>query len=289
MRIWRRSNTPSERELVGLADGSLRGQRRAEIESALESRPDLRSAVAAQRRVLEAIEHAATEPAPRALRARLALARPPARARRQRRTGGLIAAGTAGLAAVVAGIVVGVSGGGAVAQASVLPAAALSGRAPQHAVSQARTGSDALPGSMSARFHIRTGIALATGHRRPLRPVGWPKGDHGRLPAWIKPGGLRDRRRITAQAGRRGRPDRSRRIGPAHLQEPRRPGRHLDTPRPYVRAGGTAHGSTRAAEARLMARGRPHSLLRHRVRVAAASAELRWPDRAAQRSARRPR
>jgi anti-sigma factor RsiW len=165
MRIWRRPNTPSERELVGLADGSLRGQRRAEIESALESRPDLRSAVAAQRRVLEAIERADAEPAPHALRARLALARPPARARGQRRTGGLIAAGTAGLAAVVAGIVVGVSGGGAVAQASVLQAAALSSRAPQHAVSQARTGSDALPGvhvgSLSYPYWDRFGYRAA--------------------------------------------------------------------------------------------------------------------------------
>lgn len=168
MRIWRRPNTPSERELVGLADGSLRGQRRAEVERALESRPDLRSAVAAQRRVLQAIEQAADEPAPHALRARLALARPPAQARRQRRTAGLIAVGTAGLAAVVAGIVVALSGGGAVAQASVLQAAAVSTRAPQHAVSQARAGAEKLPGvhvgSLSYPYWDRFGFT-ATGVR----------------------------------------------------------------------------------------------------------------------------
>jgi anti-sigma factor RsiW len=168
MRILRRPNSPSERELVGLADGSLRGQRRAEVEKALENRPDLRSAVAAQRRVLQAIERVAAEPAPHALRARLALARPPAQARRQRRTAGLIAAGTAGLAAVVAGIVVAVSGGGAVAQASVLQAAAVSSRAAQHAVSQARTGTDELPGvhagSLSYPYWDRFGFK-ATGVR----------------------------------------------------------------------------------------------------------------------------
>ncbi len=146
MRISRHPGTPSKHELVGLADGSLRGQRRAEVERALETRPDLRAAVAAQRRVLQAIEHAATEPAPHALRARLALARPPARARGQRRTAALIAAGAAGLGAVVAGIVVGIGAGGAVAQASVLQAAAVSSRPPQHGVSQARSRSNDLPG-----------------------------------------------------------------------------------------------------------------------------------------------
>jgi len=79
MRIWNRSNAPTERDLVGLADGSLRGQRRADVEHALEDRADLRAAVAAQRSVLKAIEHAAGQDAPHALRARLALARPPDR------------------------------------------------------------------------------------------------------------------------------------------------------------------------------------------------------------------
>ena len=145
MRIWRRPGTPSETELVGLADGSLRGQRRAEVERALEDRPDLRAAVAAQRHVLEAIKHASAQPAPHALRARLALAHPPARPRAQRRTLGLAAAGT-GLAAAAAGIVVAVTGGTAVAQASVLQAAAVSNRVSEQTVGQPPLGSNSLPG-----------------------------------------------------------------------------------------------------------------------------------------------
>src|SRR5437588_5269628 len=138
MRIWRRSGTPSERELVGLADGSLRGQRRAEIERALDDHPQLRSAVAAQRRVLSAIEQAAAEPAPHALRARVALARPPSRRSAASRIVGLATAGSAALAAIAAAVIVGISSGGSVAQASVLQAALLSGRTAQHTVGQPR-------------------------------------------------------------------------------------------------------------------------------------------------------
>lgn len=134
MSILRRASTPSERELVGLADGSLRGQRRAEVEHAVDENPRLRAAVDAQRRVLKAIEHTATEPAPHALRARLALAHPPSRPKARNRVRGLAAVGTAALGAVAAGVIVGISSGGAVAQASVLQAARVSTRAPQLAV-----------------------------------------------------------------------------------------------------------------------------------------------------------
>ena len=146
MRIWRRSSTPSERDLVGLADGSLRGQRRAEIERSLDENPHLRDAVAAQRRVLKAIEHAAAEPAPHALRARLALARPPRRPAARGRMIGLTAAGTAALGAGVAAIVVGVSGGTAVARASVLQAALVSDRMPQMHVADPGRGAHVLDG-----------------------------------------------------------------------------------------------------------------------------------------------
>ena len=148
MKIRRRSATPTERDLVGLADGSLRGQRRAEVERALEEHPQLRSAVAAQRRVLRAIEHARSEPAPHALRARLALARPHTRrATAQRRLVGLVAAGTTavGVAAAAAGVVVAIGGGTAVARASVLQASLLTDRGPQVPVSVPQAGVDELP------------------------------------------------------------------------------------------------------------------------------------------------
>ena len=150
MRIWRRSTAPSERDLVGLADGSLRGQRRADVERALEDRPDLRSAVAAQKRVLTAIERAAGQEAPHALRARLALARPPARPRPQKRLAGLAAAGTAAVAGVVVGVIVAGSGGTALARASVLQAAVLSDRSPTQRVGEPKAGVESLPGVRSA-------------------------------------------------------------------------------------------------------------------------------------------
>lgn len=144
MSIWRRSSTPSERDLVGLADGSLRGQRRAEVERALADHPDLRSAVAAQRRVLEAVELAAAQDAPPALRARLALALPPVRPGTRRRIAGLTAS-VAAVAGAAAGVTVALTGGAAVAGASVLQASLLSNRAAQGQIGQRRGGAEALP------------------------------------------------------------------------------------------------------------------------------------------------
>jgi hypothetical protein len=145
MRIWRRSNAPTERDLLGLADGSLRGQRRADVERKLDDRPDLRSALAAQRRVLKAIEHAGAQEAPHALRARLALARPPARPRARTRIAGLAAAGSAGVAGVVVGVIVALSGSSAVALASVVRVASLTDRAPTRAVGEPSAGVESLP------------------------------------------------------------------------------------------------------------------------------------------------
>lgn len=149
MRIWRRSNAPTERDLVGLADGSLRGQRRADLEHALEERADLRAAVAAQRRVLKAIEHAAEQDAPHALRARLALARPPDRPRARKRVAGL-AAGSAAVAGAAAGVIVAVGGGSAVALASVVRVARVSDRAARQFVSEPKVGVESLPGVSAA-------------------------------------------------------------------------------------------------------------------------------------------
>ncbi len=70
---------PTERDLIALADGSLPATRRARVERAVADSPELQANLAAQRRALLAIHRAADEPAPAALRARLALARAPRR------------------------------------------------------------------------------------------------------------------------------------------------------------------------------------------------------------------
>jgi len=69
---------PTERDLTGLADGSLPAARRARVERAVAASPELQTDLAAQRRALTAVRHAAGQPAPAALRARLALAGAPA-------------------------------------------------------------------------------------------------------------------------------------------------------------------------------------------------------------------
>ncbi len=172
MRIWRRSSTPSERDLAGLADGSLRGQRRAEVERALADQPELRSAVAAQRRVLEAVQRAAGEDAPPALRARLALALPPARPRARRRIAGLTASMVAA-AGAAAGVTVALTGGAAVAGASVLQASLLTNRAPEGNIGQPRGGAEALPARPRRRAVLPVlGRPLRLPrHRSPLRPA----------------------------------------------------------------------------------------------------------------------
>lgn len=73
------SDVPTERDLVALADGSLPASRRVQVERAVAESPRLKAIVAAQRRALSAIEHAADEQAPPALRARLELQRGPSR------------------------------------------------------------------------------------------------------------------------------------------------------------------------------------------------------------------
>lgn len=116
---------PTERDLAALADGSLPAARRVKVERAVAASPKLQATVAAQRRALGAIDAAAGEQAPAALRARLELLRGPQR----RRLGSwaklprLVPAGAVAIAAVVAVLVVTLGGGVSaptVAQAAVL-------------------------------------------------------------------------------------------------------------------------------------------------------------------------
>lgn len=119
-----RDPTPTQRDLVGLADGSLPASRRVRVERAVAASPELRAIVAAQRRALSAVDQAASERAPHALRARLELMRAPDRARRRATLPRLVpAGGLAAVAAVVAALVLALGGGAGaptVAQAAVL-------------------------------------------------------------------------------------------------------------------------------------------------------------------------
>ncbi|MGI8411042.1 MAG: hypothetical protein ACR2LV_00730 [Solirubrobacteraceae bacterium] len=125
-----RKNVPTERDLVALADGSLPAARRARVERAVAASPELQADLAAQRRVLAAVHHAASESAPAALRARLALRRAPAHRppSTQRARRAFIGATVASAAAAIIAILV-IAGGPAGAP-SVVQAATLASRPP---------------------------------------------------------------------------------------------------------------------------------------------------------------
>lgn len=142
--MTRHRNQPTESELVALADGSLPASKRVQVERAVAASPHLQAIVAAQRRALVAIDDAASEQAPAALRARLELMGKPratrarARPRFAVRSLGLarfIPAGAVAVAAVVAVLVVTLGGGVSeptVAQASVLATRPAVAPAPTH-------------------------------------------------------------------------------------------------------------------------------------------------------------
>jgi anti-sigma factor RsiW len=128
--IFRRP-IPTERDLVALADGSLPAARRVRVERAVASSPELQAVLAAQRRALAAIDDAAVERAPHALRARLELTREPTRRHGTRTMPGLarlLPAG--GLAAALAAVAVVLTIGGGVQAPTVAQAAVLATRTP---------------------------------------------------------------------------------------------------------------------------------------------------------------
>ncbi len=142
---WRRHHTPTDRDLAAFADGSLPAARRGQVEQALSDSPRLRAAVAAQQRVLKAIDAAASERAPSSLRARVALAQPPARrSGPSRLTAALSTAVVAAGAAAVVAVVVVVGGG--TAGPTVAQAAVLTSRAPTAGVAEPVAEVHTLPG-----------------------------------------------------------------------------------------------------------------------------------------------
>lgn len=128
----RHREQPTESDLAALADGSLPAAKRVQVERAVAASPELQAIVASQRRALAAIDAAASERAPAALRARLELQRGPRERRARARprftipafgVARVIPAAAVAAVALVAVLVVTLGGGVSaptVAQASVL-------------------------------------------------------------------------------------------------------------------------------------------------------------------------
>ena len=144
-----RHKQPTERELAALADGSLPVRRRARLERAVASSPQLRAELAAERRVLKAIRGASGERAPTVLRARLELARDPDPRRRLPRFTTATAATAAVAVAAFAAAVVVTIGGGAAAP-TVATAASLATRAPVSVAGAAPNDHGVVPGVRAA-------------------------------------------------------------------------------------------------------------------------------------------
>jgi hypothetical protein len=118
-------------ELAALADGTLDSERRAEVEAALATSPDLAALLEEQKRALALVRNAGgAVDAPAALRARIASERRPARAPRRRlQLGvGLATAAAAALALFLA--LPGGAGGPSVAAAAELSTRPATGAAP---------------------------------------------------------------------------------------------------------------------------------------------------------------
>lgn len=185
--MFRRSQQPTERELAALADGSLPAAKRVRVEEAVAASPQLQAIVAAQRRALAAIDAAAGERAPAALRARVELMREPAgrQSTARFRLPRLVPAGALAAAAVVAALVITLGGGVSaptVAQAAVLANRPASAPAPPE---QPQTGTLArlkaagLPFPYWAdRFGFRAvGVRHDTLNGRPATTVFYRNGD----------------------------------------------------------------------------------------------------------------
>ncbi len=139
---------PSERELAALADGTLSARRRVQVERAVAASPELQAVVSAQRQALAAIDHAADERAPAALRARLELMREPRRSVPAKRAMRLLPVGALAAAAAAIALVLTLSGG--LSTPTVAQAAALAKRPAMTSAPAAAPGSVTLAGLKAA-------------------------------------------------------------------------------------------------------------------------------------------
>jgi hypothetical protein len=147
IRWRRRPGRPSESELAAFVDGRLPAERRAQVEEALSSSPKLQASVDAQQRVLSALDGAAGERAPTALRARLVLARPGDHEPARRRLGFLVTGAAVATAVAVGALVL---GGGGLVSPTVVQASLLSTRVAQSPVAKPPGDRGPLPGVRAA-------------------------------------------------------------------------------------------------------------------------------------------
>jgi hypothetical protein len=140
---------PTERDLAGLADGSLPVRRRARVERAVASSSKLQADLATERRALRAIRGVADERAPIALRARLELARDPDPRWRLPRFVTATAA-TAGVAVAGFAAAIAVTIGGATGAPTVAAAAGLANRAPVAVAAATPNDHGVVPGVTAA-------------------------------------------------------------------------------------------------------------------------------------------
>lgn len=134
LRNRRRADPPDDApiELAALADGSLDGGRRAEVEAALASSPDLAALLAEQERALTLVRGVgATVEAPPSLRARIAADRRPARAPRRRLQLGAALAAAAAAALALFIVLPGGAGGPSIAAAAERSTRPSTGASPQ--------------------------------------------------------------------------------------------------------------------------------------------------------------
>jgi hypothetical protein len=136
----------TERDLAGLADGSLTPDAEQRVDRALAESPELRDQLNHQRYAVEAVRATEEVHAPAALRARVALAGP---VRRPRRTRFTLAAAAASVAVTAVAVVL-TLGGTPAAAPTVADAAVLAKRPPVAAVPEAEDDAAALPGPRAA-------------------------------------------------------------------------------------------------------------------------------------------
>jgi hypothetical protein len=144
-----RHRRPTERDLAALADGSLPVRRRARVQRAVRSSPQLQADLAAERRALTAIRGATGERAPAALRARLELARDPdPRWTRPRFMTATAATASVAVAAFAAAVAITIGGG--TGAPTVASAAGLGSRAPLAVAAATPNDHGVLPGVSAA-------------------------------------------------------------------------------------------------------------------------------------------
>ena len=249
-------------ELAALADGSLDGPRRAELEARVAGDPGLAAALAEQQRAVTLIRGAAAQlEAPLALRERIERDRERAAVRTRtpaRRRRWLPSLAFAGVTAVVLAVVIALSGGPTVEDAAAFAAQPPNGPAPpaQGTLLRLRQSGVAFP-AWAAKFGWKaTGTRVGEVDGRPATTVYYEKGAKT-LAYTIVSGERAEGARLLADDQCRGHAGRGLRRG-------RAAGGDVAAPRPHVRADRAGRARREARRARRL-EGQGHRRLLRRA------------------------